>query len=432
VSPDRGEVLLGGKRVPLGNPAECKRLGIQLVHQHFTLVPQFTGEENLALGNMAGTRGTLRLGPLTEPAKAVCRQLGWDLRFSDLVQTYSVGEQQRLEILRALSLGGDVILFDEPTAVLSPDEVDDLLGVLRKLRDSGKIVILIAHKLSEVLAVADRVTVLRRGRRIAGDLRVNVDAGQLAEWMVGEMPPLSKPESFAGIERSGLVAADLTVRGSRGELAVRSASFTVDRGEILGIGGVDGNGQIELAEALAGVRAILNGSTEFELKREGYHVAYIPQDRQRDGLAMGMSVSDNLLVTGHRKPELVRGMFLRPRRIDAWVRDLIRRFEIKVRSPKDLVSSLSGGNGQKVVVSRSLDRLPDLLVSVNPTRGLDIKASAYVHEKIREAAGRGAAVVLISTDSDELAALASRRVFMSRGQISHSDRREDFLGGDSS
>jgi simple sugar transport system ATP-binding protein len=427
VRPDSGEVLLDGVPVPLGSPSDCKRLGIQMIHQHFTLVPRFTGEENLALGGLEKLAGALDLNKSTERAQLLAKNLGWSLRLSDPVSTYSVGEQQRLEILRALSLGGDVIVFDEPTAVLSPDEVEDLLGVFRKLRDEGKIVILIAHKLSEVLSVADRVTVLKRGRQVGSDVRSNVNANLLAEWMVGEIPPLQERLSYADDGAPGLSVKNLEVLGSRGETAVREVSFDVKRGEIFGIGGVDGNGQIELAEALAGVRSLKSGLVAFG-RDSSYHVSYIPQDRQTDGLAMGMSVLDNLLVTGHKRPDLSNKGFLRPTAIESWARGLIDRFQIKVSSPRDLVAGLSGGNGQKVIVSRSLDRLPDLLVAVGPTRGLDLKATSYVHEKIREVASLGSAVVLISTDQDEIAALATERVFLNRGQIFRGDRKEDMLG----
>ncbi len=429
VTPDEGSISLNGIRVPVGNPAECRELGIQLIHQHFTLVPQFSGEENLALGSFRGLAGTLDLDSSTREAKTIAERLGWSLRLKDRVATYSVGEQQRLEILRALALGGDVVIFDEPTAVLSPDEVTDLLGVLRRLRDEGKIVILIAHKLSEVLAVADRVTVLRKGVWVASDIRDNVTSPMLAEWMVGEIPALQEHPSYISEGTQGLAVEKLSVKGARGEVAVRSVSFNVLRGEVFGIGGVDGNGQLELAETLVGVRSADSGTVRFGDTESSPYISYIPQDRQRDGLAMGMSVSDNLLVSGIDHPLLTSGPFLRPSAIHTWANGLIKKFQIKVESPEARVSGLSGGNGQKVVVSRCLDRLPDLLVAVNPTRGLDLKATQYVHEKIREAAALGTAVVLVSTDLDELSAICSRRVFMNRGEIMDGPGAEALLGG---
>lgn len=424
ITPDQGEVNLDGKPIRIGNPSECGRLGIRLIHQHFTLVPQFTGEENLALGNLNGLAGRLDLTHLTGRANQIAQDLGWNLPLKERVSTYSVGQQQRLEILRALSLGGDVLLFDEPTAVLSPAEVQDLLGLLRRLRDEGKVVVLIAHKLSEVLAVADRVTVLRKGRWIATRERAEVDAERLVGWMVGEIPPLENPGG-APQDRVVLRTRGLGVLGERGQAAVRDVSLELRAGEILGIGGVDGNGQVELAEALAGIRPFQTG----ELETYG-SLTYIPQDRRRDGLAMGMSVSDNLLLAGLANPSLANGPILLPRRIDAWVRELIERFDIVAGSPRDPISTLSGGNAQKVVVSRALHQVPGVLVALNPTRGLDVRATAYVHQRIREAAQRGCGVVMISTDMDELAAVAARRAFMDRGTLSFGDVRADIIGSE--
>ncbi|MFQ3676477.1 MAG: ATP-binding cassette domain-containing protein [Fimbriimonadaceae bacterium] len=438
VLPDAGTVTLDGRPVPLGNPAECRRAGIAMVHQHFALVPAFTVEENLALAAIDRPFRPVRFEDAATRALNLAADLGWSFDPKARTGQLPVGVQQRLEIVKALATDAPVLIFDEPTAVLSPTEVEDLFRVLRNLRDQGKVIALIAHKLSEVLSVADEVTVLRRGRFVAESPIASVDAVTLAQWMVGDLPapqlPLPPSDSPEGLSVESVVA-----RGARGETAVRGVSFQVRRGEILGVGGVDGNGQIELAEVLAGVIAPVSGRVAWgnldapeppqRLDYGEVSVAYIPQDRQRDGLALRFSIRDNHLVTGHRRVELSKRGLLLMGAVRLWSRSLIDRFQVKANSTEDLVGGLSGGNQQKVVVSRSLDKVPDLIVAVNPTRGLDIQATDYVHEQILSAARKGAAVVLISTDLDELAALSSRRVYLSRGALAEGDGAVALVGG---
>lgn len=416
VAPDAGNGELKGSPLPFGKPFEARRRGIAMVHQHFALVPAFSVAENLSLARLRGVWRRHRPERDASPALELAKELGWAIDPSAPTDDLPVGVQQRIEILKALSSDADVVIFDEPTAVLTPDEVEDLFRVIRALKEHGRVIILIAHKLSEVMAIADRVTVLRRGKFVATAEIAAVDADQLATWMVGEVPAVRRPETRAF--EPGLSLTDVHVRGNRGEHAVRGVTFAVGHGEILGIGGVDGNGQVELAEALARVRPAAAGSIYLAgLDIEEANIAYIPQDRQADGLALSMSIRDNLLIAGHRRPELTFGPFLRTRRIRQWADDLVGRFQIKVGSVRDPVSSLSGGNQQKVVVARSLDQVPDMLVAVNPTRGLDVLATDYVHSQIIAAASAGAVVVLFSTDLDELAALAHRTVFLSRGML---------------
>lgn len=426
VSPNSGTVTLDGEEIPLGRAFDCKRLGIEMIHQHFTLVPAFTVAENLALARLEGLVQPSRVAERAKPSLAAAARLGWRIDPKAPVHELSVGEQQRLEILKALGGDARVLIFDEPTAVLSPDEVDDLFRVLRTLRDEGRIVVLIAHKLSEVLEIADRVTVLRRGKLVASAARAEVDEDRLAQWMVGEMPPHAE-QAGGSISGPGLSVKEVRVKGDRKEDAVRGVSFDVQRGEIFGIGGVDGNGQFELAEAIAGVRTVAGGEMRW-MAEEG-ETGYVPQDRQHDGLALGLSVQENMLLGGYRREIFSRGPFLRLERITSWARRLIEQFEIKVDSPRERVAALSGGNQQKVVVSRTLDAKPSLLVVVNPTRGLDIRATHFVHGQIRKARDEGAAVLLVSTDLDELYALSNRTAFMSRGELVHGDDARALLGG---
>ncbi len=414
VVPDAGRVLLKGAPLPPGRPHETKGAGIEMVHQHFMLVQEFTVAENLALARLGSLRGVLRTADVASAALAIAADLGWDVDPQAKIRDLPVGAQQRIEILKALCGDADVLILDEPTAVLSAEETEDLFRVLRQLRDDGKCVVLIAHKLSEILAVADRVSVLRNGALVATAPRADVDEATLAEWMVGEMPEPRSPLAPSSNEPL-ITVADLQVLGSRGEVAVRGVSFQVSPGEILGVGGVDGNGQVELAEALAGVRKLLSGSIRWR-EAEGT-IGYVPQDRQGQGLALGMSVTDNVLIEVHDQPEMSIGPFLRTRAIREHARRLVGEYDVRVSDIDDAAASLSGGNQQKLVVSRVLEARPDLVVASSPTRGLDVRAAAFVQQRLLQAAKEGAAVVLFSTDLDELAALATRTVFMSRGRL---------------
>lgn len=414
VSPDSGSVSLNGAMLPLGRPHETKDVGIEMVHQHFMLVQEFSVLENLALSQFDSLRGSLDFNTVLNHAEGIAEKLDWQIDFSATVRDLPVGIQQRVEILKALSGDADVFIFDEPTAVLSPEESEDLFRVLRNLRDDGKCVILIAHKLREVLSVADRVSVLRDGKYVASALCADVDETILANWMVGELPVPAVPLTTDRAHKL-LEVDEVIVLGESGEVAVQGVSFSVSRGEVLGIGGVDGNGQTELSEALAGVRRLESG--EMHWKEESCKVGFVPQDRQGQGLALGMSVSDNLLITGHRRSDLSIGPFLKPSAVRKFARGLIEEYDVKTGSFEDVVGSLSGGNQQKVVVSRTLAENPDLLVAHNPTRGLDIRATAFVRAQILDAARNGAAVVLISADRDELAEIATRTVTMSRGRL---------------
>lgn len=387
-----------------------------MVHQHFTLVPELTVRENLALANVGRLAEFLHLQDRSQPALDLADRLGWPLDPSALVRDLPVGTRQRIEILKCLATGATVAVFDEPTAVLTPDEVDNLFGVLRSLRDSGMIVVLIAHKLSEIMQIADEVTVLRGGRKVASAPITQVDVETLEHWMVGDVPS-GKNLGAIPLSDRGLEVRDLVVVGDRGENAVRGVSFSVAAGEVLGIAGVDGNGQLELAEALAGVRPAQAGSERWVGLDRPPAVAYIPQDRQAHALALNLSVRENLLITGHRLPFLsTRGVF-KQRTVREWCEQIIRGFDVRPASADAQASTLSGGNQQKVVVGRSLHSTPDLLVACGPTRGLDVRAAAFVRGALREAAAQGCAVILISGDREELAETAHRSLVLSRGHL---------------
>ena len=421
---DAGEIRLGSTPIPQGDPIACRKLGIEMIHQHFMLVPAFTVEENLALNRLPNLHSSLRISDLIQTSLTAAKGLDWEVAKAARARDLPVGAQQKLEILKALGGDARVLIFDEPTAVLSPPEVTELFTVLRRLRDAGAIVILIAHKLSEVFAVADRVTVLRRGEFIGISPITDITSEQLARWMVGEFPPAQEiPAQELG---PPVVEANrISVLGDQGQLAIRDVSFQIRSGEIVGFGGVEGNGQDELSEALAGLRPA-GGSLTLPAHR--HRIGYIPQDRQADGLALGLSIEENLLIKGVDRPELVRRGWLQLRAIRRWAAALVEKFAVKTESPRSLAGSLSGGNQQKVVVARELDAKPELLVVVNPTRGLDIRSTQFVHDSIRQAATAGTAVALFSTDLDELRALASSTYFLSRGELLTGNSAETYLG----
>ena len=447
--PNSGQIRLNGTEVALDSPREARRRGIAMVHQHFTLVPAFTVAENLALDRPASGFGLYAARAAAQPALARAESLGWKFDPAARVSDLSVGAQQRIEIVKALATDANLLIFDEPTAVLSPPEIDELFRVLRTLKGEGKAVILIAHKLAEILAVADVVTVLRRGVRVAHLPVANTDAQRLASLMVGEAgvgfrgsgvgntgnrntgngeqgtgeahSPMPEPRT----PKSSFSAVNLFVRGDRGERAIADLTLEARPGEIFGIGGVDGNGQAELAEALVGLRPIAGGKMTWNDGEFQPGIApttgYIPQDRRRAGLAVTMSIEENLLLEAARKPAYRVGPFLKRRALRTLAADLIQEFDIRTPSALLPASALSGGNQQKIVIARALYSKPDWIVAMNPTRGLDIGAMRFAHEQLRIARERGAAILLISTDLDEIFALSDRAGILSQGRLAPLD-----------
>jgi general nucleoside transport system ATP-binding protein len=399
LTPSRGTVTWGDLDVPTGSPQRCREAGIEMVHQHFMLVPEFTALENLQL-SLLGLKSKTTVDDLVVKAK----ELDWEIDWQSKVKDLPVGAQQRLEILKTMAGSSKVIIFDEPTAVLGESEVEGLLNFIRSLARQGKIVILIAHKIEEVLSIADRITVLRKGQHIVTKPRGEVTADALVEWMVGERlseAPTRKAKAGAVILQTDRVQVL--------PKAARTVSLDVRSGEILGIGGVDGNGQLELSELLSGVRKPGNG----KINTKTINVGFVPQDRRVDGLALDMSLADNMLVAALPKMPRV----LNPKAVFGWASNLITKFQIKAQSANDNAKQLSGGNQQKVILARVLDQSPEMIIAVNPTRGLDVKAAAFVHRQLREASDAGAAVVLFSTDRDELSAVSDHQLWMSRGQL---------------
>lgn len=407
LSPTSGKVRLNDADIPLGNPQKCRAMGIEMIHQHFKLVPAFTVRENLRLSQL----GIGKTDVLEIEEKA--GEFGWTIQWETRVDEISVGIQQRVEILKSVATNPDVLIFDEPTAVLSENEVAELIRFLRRLAQQGKIVILIAHKIEEVLTASDRITVLRRGEHIGTVLRSEVESDRLVEMMVGSRVGLAtKTDTPTSTVESSLNVSNF------GPSAV---SFNIPAGIVVGIGGVDGNGQVELAEALAGIEIHRKGSISIEGKELDYnqtYVGYVPQDRHEDGLAMDLDLIENIAVAG-----LVNHQSFSKSNQASKAQVLIDEFAIKAKSPRDKAKQLSGGNQQKVILARVLDQSPKVLVVVNPTRGLDVKAAQFVHQRIKDAASKGAYVVVFTTDRDELFSLTDEQWFMSRGKL-YRDEKE--------
>ncbi|MEL6205169.1 MAG: ABC transporter ATP-binding protein [Pseudomonadota bacterium] len=425
-SPEAGHVRVGGVAVAIRSPGEALALGIGMVHQHFRLAAAFTGRENvrLATGNLPALRGRGRTDAALDHALA---RTGLEVPLDEPVGDLSVADQQRIEILKALSLGARILILDEPTAVLTDQEGDRLLAMVRRLASSGTSVVLITHKLREVLAASDRVSVMRAGRMVLAARGVDeVSAEILAEAMIGQAAPATlrspSPPGAVLLELAGVSVL------RRGAAAVRDVHLSLRSGQIMGIAGVGGNGQQELAEAIVGLRRLETGQVRLAGadmtgrsvdQRRGAGMRYVPSDRSTQALAPDASVNDNLAAAAVSRGRLGRRMVL-PRRISAHARGRIEAFSIAGVTARGTrpVRLLSGGNAQKVVLARELDAEARLIVVHSPTRGLDVAACRYVHDQLIEAAKNGAAVLLISEDLEEILALSDDIRAMSRGQLS--------------
>ena len=418
--PDEGRILIRGREVRLPSPRQAIALGIGMVHQHFMLVGRFTVAENVVLGSEGG--GLLDLEAAEERIRDLGRRFGFAVDPRARVEDLSVGEQQRVEILKALYRGVDVLILDEPTAVLTPQEVGDLFANLRRLREAGKAVAFISHKLDEVLSICDRITVLRRGRVVGDTTADRTDKSELAEMMVGRpvLFRLDKPDVAIG-------PPVLRVESLRVQGRLNGIDLQVRSGEILGVAGVEGNGQRELAEAVLGLRTPtggrvllgdedLTGRSVEQIRSRG--VAYIPEDRHGRGLILDMSLWENVALGRQGRPGFSGGLgVLLIRRIKDLTTRLIRAFDVRARSIGVDAATLSGGNQQKLILARELDGGPRVLVAAQPTRGLDVGAIEFVWRRILEQKEAGAAVLLISAELEEIYELSDRIVTIYEGRI---------------
>ncbi|HEV0300726.1 ABC transporter ATP-binding protein [Streptococcus pneumoniae] len=426
LEPTSGEIAVNGQVVNLDSPSKAASLGIGMVHQHFMLVEAFTVAENIILGSELTKNGVLDIAGASKEIKALSERYGLAVDPSAKVADISVGAQQRVEILKTLYRGADILIFDEPTAVLTPSEIDELMAIMKNLVKEGKSIILITHKLDEIRAVSDRVTVIRRGKsietvEIAG--ATNVD---LAEMMVGRSVSFKTEKQASKPKEVVLSIKDLVVNENRGVPAVKNLSLDVRAGEIVGIAGIDGNGQSELIQAITGLRKVESGS--IELKGDsivGLHprqitelsVGHVPEDRHRDGLILEMMISENIaLQTYYKEPHSKNGI-LNYSNITSYAKKLMEEFDVRAASELVPAAALSGGNQQKAIIAREIDRDPDLLIVSQPTRGLDVGAIEYIHKRLIEERDNGKAVLVVSFELDEILNVSDRIAVIHDGKI---------------
>ncbi|MFY9578452.1 MAG: ABC transporter ATP-binding protein [Gaiellaceae bacterium] len=427
--PDEGEIVLSGRTVEFHSPRDAIDAGIAMVHQHFRLVSPFTVAENVVLGDHrdVGRTFLLQTRAIEKRVAELSHRFGLAVDPRARIWQLSLGEQQRVEVLKALYQDARILILDEPTAVLTPQEADALFETIRAMAADGRTVIFISHKLHEVKAVADRVTVLRRGRSIATVTTAEATPRSLAALMVGREVELGRREDGRGEAGEAVLELDgVSANGDRGAQALKDVSLCVRRGEILAIAGVAGNGQRELAETIAGMRPPTEGTMRVQGSRLrggdpreaiAARVAYVPEDRLGTGVASGLSVASNVVLKSYREPPASRGPFLLLRRIRELAQRVMRQYDVRASSPQVPAWQLSGGNLQKVVLAREFSGEPAVLVAASPTRGLDVAGIETVHRFLREAALRQIGVLLISEDLDEILALADRIAVMYEGAV---------------
>ncbi len=426
---DEGEILLDDQVQKFAGPGDAMAAGIGMVHQHFMLIPVFTVAENVALGNEPTSAfGTLNLAEARKRVVEISDRFGFNVDPDALVEDLPVGVQQRVEIIKALSRDAKVLVLDEPTAVLTPQETDELMAIMRQLAKSGTSIVFITHKLREVKEVADKITVIRLGQ-VVGDASPEASTSELASLMVGREVDLTVKKRQATLGEEVMRVENISVLDDRNQRAVNGVSFSVQRGEILAIAGVQGNGQTELAEAILGLRPVIKGSGAIAIK-EQYRksqasvrdvlesgVGFIPEDRKKDGLVSEFTIAENLMLDASYKSVFTKGLNINFAARKKIARELVERFDVRTPSADHLAGKLSGGNQQKVVVARELHRDVDLLIASQPTRGVDVGSIEFIHEQLVAERDAGKAVILISTELDEVLALADRIAVMYRGQI---------------
>ena len=426
LQPDEGQILIDDKPVKFSGPGDAMAAGVGMVHQHFMLIPVFTVAENVVLGHEpTGKVGNLDLDAARKLVKEISDRFGFDIDPDAKVQDLPVGAQQRVEIIKSLARDAKILVLDEPTAVLTPQETDELMDIMRGLSKNGTSIIFITHKLREVQKVADRIIVIRQGK-VVSEASPKATAGELASLMVGREVDLDTQKAKAKIGAETLVVKDLTVLDDRMQQMVNGISFSVHDGEILAIAGVQGNGQTELAEAILGLRKIHSGSIEVagkDLTKSNVRqvleagVGYIPEDRKKDGLVGDFSIAENLMLDGSFGKPFAKGVQIDFAKRDEIAAKLIKEFDIRTPSAGTLAKQLSGGNQQKVVVAREMSRDLKVLIASQPTRGVDVGSIEFIHEQIVAARDGGKTVVIISTELDEVLALADRIAVMYRGRI---------------
>lgn len=424
-NPDGGEILLDGKPVTIRNPHDAIALGIGMVHQHFMLVDTMTVAENIILGAETGSAMNLDLDKANREIKTLSDELKLNINPAAYIEDLSVGQQQRVELLKALYRNADLLILDEPTAVLSPQEVSEFFNILRRMKQQGKTIIIITHKLDEVLAISDEVTVMRDGRTVGHVKTAETNAKELARMIVGRDVLLRVEKTDAEPDEAVLEVKNLVVDGRHG-VAVDNVSFVVRAGEIVGIAGIEGNGQTELMEALAGLVKPRSGHVEFEgrdvtdagaRKIKELGIAHIPEDRHRRGLLLNSDLAENSILGVHYRPPVAASGFMNSAAIEQRVAEIIENYDVRPPNAELPAKSLSGGNQQKLIIGREFELDPKLLLVSQPTRGVDIGAIEFIHKAIIELRDKGRAILLVSAELEEVTALADRLLVIREGKI---------------
>ncbi|KLV28363.1 ABC transporter ATP-binding protein [Niallia circulans] len=424
--PEKGEIRARGKVVNISNPNIANDLGIGMVHQHFMLIDTFTVTENIILGKETVSKGKIDLKKAEREVQEISERYGLAVDPKAKIANISVGMQQRVEILKTLYRGAEILIFDEPTAVLTPQEIAELIGIFRKLIQEGKSIILITHKLKEIMEVCDRVTVIRKGEGIGTYNVKDTNQNELANLMVGREVSFKTEKKAPNPKETVLKISDLTVKDSRGVHVVNSLNLDVKAGEIVGIAGVDGNGQSELIEAITGLMKKNSGSITLNGKEISVlsprkitesGIGHIPQDRHKHGLVLDFSIGQNMALQTYYKSPFSKYGFLNQGEIEKKASKLIEEFDVRTPSIHTPARALSGGNQQKAIIGREVDRDPDLLIAAQPTRGLDVGAIEFIHRRLIEQRDKGKAVLLISFELDEILNVSDRIAVIFDGEI---------------
>lgn len=434
LEPTSGEIFVKGKKVEINSPTKAKELGIGMVHQHFMLMESFTVLENIILGHEPTNGIALDIKKAREQILKLSEKYGLAIDPDAQISNITVAQQQRVEILKVLYRGADILIFDEPTAVLTPQEITEFIQIIKNLAKEGKSIILITHKLSEIKAVADQVTIIRRGRDVGTFEVANVDDNRLAELMVGHHVNMKLNKKSVKLGREILKVENLKVKNTRGSFAVKKLSLNIHGGEILGLAGIDGNGQDELVEAITGLRHVNSGKVIInsqnmtnkkvrQITEAG--VAHIPADRQKYGLILNLPLAKNLVLQTYYKQPYSKHGIINHQAIYEHAEELIKKYDIRTTSAELPASDLSGGNQQKAIIARELDRNSDLIIAFQPTRGLDVGAIEYIHKQLLAERDAGKAVLLVSYELDEIMQLSDRIAVLHDGKISGEVKPED-------
>ncbi|MFG6115057.1 ABC transporter ATP-binding protein [Halobacillus sp. MO56] len=424
--PEKGEIKVRGEKVKISDPNVANRLGIGMVHQHFMLVDKFTVTENIILGSEPKKKGTVDLKKAEKEVERLSELYGLKVDPRAKIRDISVGMQQRVEILKTLYRGAEILIFDEPTAVLTPQEIKELIEIMRALIREGKSIILITHKLKEIMQVCDRCTVIRKGKGIGTVDVAATNPTELASLMVGREVTFSTEKTPANPKDVTLSIKDLSVKDARQVKMVKNLSLDVKAGEIVGLAGVDGNGQSELIEAITGLRKSASGSIHLNgkpitnltpRKVTDAGISHIPQDRHRFGLVLDFPVGENMVLQTYNKKPFSKNGILNYKEIYKKAESLIKEYDVRTPSVFTKARALSGGNQQKAIIGREVDRSPDLIIAAQPTRGLDVGAIEFIHKKLIEERDKGRAVLLLSFELDEIMNLSDRIAVMFDGKI---------------